>query len=285
MAKQSPLSLQSRKPPRDGEPSTFRAACVAVAVVLAGAAIYAVVIRYNPFVVLSFFGTVIFGLLIGVEVSTTWPTRATAFKVVAALLLAVLGLWAYWLTWVALTVEHGAMTALQLAQSGPLHWANFIDRLAHAYHFSLRRKLGGYAEASTLETEIAWVIEALLVMALAVFAGISKPVYRKWTIEVWSAGLSSAKLREALARGDVSLLHSHEWYPAPELLLQPVWQSYEVAFDDRPRAISIVMVDHRPANSGEIRHTRTPLVDGLSLPYRDYKALAEHLSANMGRKD
>jgi hypothetical protein len=268
----------------------LRTVCIAMAVVMVEATIYAVVIRYNPFALLSFVCTLIFGVAIGVEVSRVWYSRTRTFRLTAALLLAILGLWTHWLVWIALTVQHGAKASLHLVWSSPLHWAQFLDRLAHTYHFVLMRKNGAPAPPSSpLALECVWLGEASLIFAIAAFASINttgEPVYNKWTIEVWAGGLSSKMLREAFARGDVAPLYSRVWHDAltkpPQL---PAWKGVEFTFDNEHNAISAVMVDHRPVDTQGLPQRRTPLVESLSLPRRDYRALVNHLSRNIVIKD
>jgi hypothetical protein len=287
MAQQPHSTSQSATASRRDDGPTFRAAWIAAVVVMIEAAIYAIAIRYNPFVLLSIVCTLVFGTAIGVEVSRAWQSRARALRLAAALLLAVLGLWTHWLIWIALTVEHGVRIAGHLALSGPMEWVRFLDRLAHSRDLVLLRRNGMFGSpASALQLTGIWLGEALLVFVTAVSMGMAVPTYHRWAVEMWSTGLSFDALREALRRGDVALLRAQVWHDAmmrpPS---HPVWQSVEFGFDDEHSAISAVMIDHRPDDAHGEQQKRTLLVDGLSLTRRDYRALVKHLSDSRVIKD
>lgn len=263
------------------------------------ASLYAVVIRYNPFVYFSVIATVVFGLAIGVVASSAaqhGKSRSTLFNVASALALAMFALWVHWLIWTALRLEDGSRQAMTLATSGPSGWAGYLSWLADNYHLSIGRRARHGAEMSATQMHWVWLVEAVLVIVAALLSGWASSTGRafsevtgKWAsveldVHTSDAGLSVAELKAALERGDFALL-DEVTVVDPESENSPTeWKTLSVKLAAEPgdpqlRLISVDAVVNRRDDKGNLKQDSTTVVQNLLLPELVYDALLSRLRA------
>ncbi|WGS51635.1 hypothetical protein LFL96_09100 [Paraburkholderia sp. D15] len=263
------------------------------------AALYAVVIRYNPFIYFSFLATLLFGGLIGfiaVQASQAGKSRSLPFDLFAALLLSAFGLWAYWLIWIVLELDHGAHVAGELVFAGPATWGDFLNWLAENYHVTVSRYIGTHgAQASTDNMRWIWAGEALLVMLAAQLLAWTSSGVRifsertgKWaetTLKADVQGIDGepGALREAFERGDFSALMPLARIDPQAYRLETAWRNVDLELiaepsDDTFRAITVRTVVNRWDKKGKRKQTRTTVVEHLWIAPRDYDALLTRLA-------
>jgi hypothetical protein len=262
------------------------------------AALYAVVIRYNPLVYFSFIGTLLFGALIGfvaVQTAEAGQSRSRPFNLFSALVLALFGLWCYWLIWIVLALDHGGTIAGRLALAGPSRWFGFMGRLAENYHTSVSRLPGGHAaEASTQTMLWIWSGEALLIVAMSlamawVSSGMSAEAERArksagtslW-VDVAAVDATPEALAAVLRSGDLSILHTLVRFDPKTQRGQQTWENLELELiagfaGDSFRAISIDAVENGRDSKGAHRKRYRVVVHRLPLPASDYDALVARL--------
>jgi hypothetical protein len=160
------------------------------------AVIYAAVVRYNPFVYLSFIATLAFGVGLGVAAATTAEaglSRSRRFNLVAGLMLGLWGLWLHWVMWAYLTYDDGLDSAKALAMSGPAGWMNFLLFTSQHLHVTFGR-LGRHGPPVSEGVLLwVWAIEALVIVGLsalgAAWASGNRPfseVARQWANTDWA---------------------------------------------------------------------------------------------------
>ncbi|WP_133646514.1 hypothetical protein [Paraburkholderia flava] len=262
------------------------------------AALYAVVIRYNPLVYFSFIGTLLFGVLTGfvaVQTAEAGQSRSRLFNLFAALVLALFGLWCSWLIWIMLAVDHGGTVAGKLALEGPSGWLDFIWRLAENDHVSVSRRPGSHAaEASTQTMLWIWSGEAFLIVAMSlamawVSSGMSAEAERArkaagtslW-VDVATVDATPEALSAVLQSGDFSILHTLVRVDPKTPRGHQTWENLTLELiagfaDDPFRAISIDAVENRRDSKGAPRKRYRTVVHRLPLPTSDYDALVERL--------
>ncbi|NTX26656.1 hypothetical protein HT746_05795 [Burkholderia pyrrocinia] len=258
------------------------------------AAIYAVVIRYNPFVYVSFIATVFFGMAVGtlaVMTAESGRSRSRSFNLLAALALASFALWLHWLIWVMLELDSGVTIAGQLATSGLQGWRNFLGWLVEHYHLSVSRWLGAQkAEASTNEMSLIWALEAIAIVGLALVAARlssgSRPfseLTQKWaetTLKTERADprIASDALRAALERGDFSALKQLARVDEADHRSESEWKSLEIELlaepdDPEMRVLSVVEMNNRWSSKGKRKSTSKVMVERLLISPTEYDAL------------
>ncbi len=262
------------------------------------AALYALVVRYNPFIYFSFIATVLFGALVGFAAAAAAQagrSRSLPFNLLAALLLAVFGLWLHWLLWIALQLDHGAAVAEQLALSGPAGWKDFFTWLAQNYHLSVSRYVGSQgAAASTHDMLWIWGGEAAIVIALALLTATGATRIRlysertgKWAstaLKIEAVGIDTTPdaLRSAFERGDFSAFQQLERLDYEACRAQPSWHSVELELIAEPgdmalRAINVELITNRWDAKGKRKKNRALVVQNFLLPLAEYEALIERL--------
>jgi hypothetical protein len=184
------------------------------------AALYTVVIRYNPLVYLSFLATVGFGAALGVT-AATWAeagqSRSQAFNAGAGLVLGSWALWVHWILWTWLSFDDGSASAKALSTSGPSGWLQFLAFTSQHVHYTFGR-LGSHG-AAVSEHVLLWVwgIEAFIIVGLSALAAFwssgSRPFSesaRQWAVTDWTGEFDLPCVEEARA------------VPAPEALRRMV---------------------------------------------------------------
>lgn len=139
------------------------------------AAIYSVVIKYNPFIYFSVLATLLYGALLAVIGSFACKhakVRAPWFYGLAGACFGALGLWLQWIFWAALTYANGSETALALLTGSVEVWQDFLVQTAHSLHVTV----GKFTQSSRGELSVgnhytAWAIEAFLIFGIASLLG------------------------------------------------------------------------------------------------------------------
>lgn len=263
------------------------------------AALYAVVIRYNPFIYFSFLATLLFGALIGfiaVQATQAGKSRSLPFDLFATLVLSAFGLWAYWLIWIVLELDHGAHVAGELVFAGPATWGDFLNWLAANYHVTVSRYIGTHgAEASTDNMRWIWCGEALLVIVAAQLIAWTSSGMRifsertgKWAETTLKADVQGIDgdtdaLRAAFERGDFSALMPLARIDPQAYRQQPEWRSVDLELiaepsDEIVRAITVHTVVNRWDSKGKRKQNRTMVVEHLWIAPREYDALMARLA-------
>lgn len=134
------------------------------------AAVYTLVIRYNPLIYISCLATIGFGALLGG--AARWAcqsgrSRSRAFNAFAGLAVGLLGLWLHWLMWTWLMVPDDGATARHLAASGPGRWMDFLTYTADHRHLSVGKFGSDGAEESPTFMLWTWGFEAFAVLLLS----------------------------------------------------------------------------------------------------------------------
>jgi hypothetical protein len=264
------------------------------------AALYAVVIHYNPFAYFSFLATLIFGAMIGLAGSTAAQaghSRSTPFDLLAALALAAFGLWASWLIWIALRLEEGTQIAWQLAGEGFAQWREFLFWLAEHTHLTLSRHAGAGTPsqpASQTELFLLWGVEAALIILTALFsawAAGKDRVYSercgKWAqsalkCELEGPAMAPEAMRTALEQGRFALLEQYVPVDAQAPRLASEWKTFELellaeADDPALRILNLSALDNKLDAKGKHKKTEQSVVTNLLLPLTVYEALLERL--------
>lgn len=164
------------------------------------AAVYALVIRYNPFIYFSFLATLGFGALLGSMAGSAADagfSRSRAFNAFAGLALGVFGLWLHWLVWTWLMFDDGAATARHLATSGPAGWLDFLADTADHRQVSIGRLGSSGAQESPGFMMTTWALEALAMLALSTLAATLAPrpfseKAMKWATPDWEGDIPLA---------------------------------------------------------------------------------------------
>ncbi len=268
--------------------------------VAVSAALYSVVIHYNPFVYFSFLATLIFGALIGLAASSAaqaGKSRSLPFNLFAALVLVAFALWASWLVWIALTLERGGATASQLALADFAQWNTFFDWLAEHYRTSLSRHMGAGTPsdpASANQMLWQWGLEAALITVPALFSawvGTGMRVYSessgKWAeqalkIEVDGHDTAPEVLRASFEGGDFTQLERFVAVDASAPRESERWKSFELeliaeAADPTLRVLNLDALDNHVDAKGKLKQSRQTVVERLLLPPLVYNALIGRL--------
>jgi hypothetical protein len=265
------------------------------------AALYALVVCYNPFVYFSCIATLVFGALIGLiaaQSAQAGRSRSLLFNLLAALWLSLFSLWVHWLIWVMLKIEHGRTVAGHLAMSGIAGWRDFFLWLSTNYHLSLSRYIGSHsAEASTEQMLWTWSLEAIIVVVVALLAAwmsTDMEIYSertgKWaktelTAEVAGIDMKPDMLRRELESGDFSMLKKLSCIDPAEFRMEEKWKNLELRLiaepgDESLRAITVYAVDNRLGSNRKRRKSKEAVVRNLLMPLPEYDALLAHLRSS-----
>ena len=188
------------------------------------AAVYTVVIRYNPLIYFSCIATFIFGALLGIAAASAAEaghSRSRAFNAFAGLAVGLFGLWVHWLMWTWLMYADGLETVKHLAPSGPSGWADYLSFTANNRHMTIGRLGRTGADETPTFMMWTWALEALAVIVVAVFsAGVtlnSKPfseARQQWTRTDWEGELPVMSPDAAREVGREIDMHGVDWLAA-----------------------------------------------------------------------
>ena len=162
------------------------------------AAIYAVVVRYNPLVYFTVLASLAFGACVGMAAQISAEkgnSRNRRFDVAAAFLLSAFALWFHWIVWIAIKMPEGGGVALHMATSGVSSWLSFFDDLSIHRQLSITRG-GAHGALSPATMMTLWIVEGLLVALAAMgtaFVGHGKHAFSERTLK-WSKPDASAAL-------------------------------------------------------------------------------------------
>ncbi|HWW04675.1 hypothetical protein [Collimonas sp.] len=135
------------------------------------AAIYTLVIRYNPFIYLSCIATVLFGVSVAFMASMVaedGKSRSIYFDFFATSTLVLFALWVHWLTWITLTVDGGGDLARRLLLAGPVTWGDALQDMSRHHHLTLARRVSSQVAEATSENMLwLWGVEASLITLTA----------------------------------------------------------------------------------------------------------------------
>ncbi|RQH05639.1 hypothetical protein [Paraburkholderia dinghuensis] len=239
---------------------------VPVIIVLAG--LYALFIRYNPFIYFSIVATLLFGVCIGPITESfgkACHSRSVAFDLASALVLGIFALWVSWLIWIALSSENGVDQSMEMVRATPTEWYGFLDWLAHHRYETVSRYFGaGSKSAPTTPTEFAlkWSIKAILIVGIALLTSsmsfrdrVYSEKMKRWAVQRLKIEISGIvdtpdKLRIALEHGDFSVLDAAVPYFAPAINANGEERKcYEITLIDDPddpqlRVIDLMSVEH-----------------------------------------
>jgi hypothetical protein len=266
------------------------------------AAVYALVIRYNPLVYFSFIATLLFGACLGLAAASACEaglSRSRPFNAFAGLALALFGLWVHWLLWTWLSYEDGFESARRLALSGPAGWLDFFSFTAEHRQVAIGR-LGSRGAAETPGFMLwTWALEALAVSVVAVFSACvtlnAKPFSeprRQWARTDWEGELPSdfagavdkAQVERRIAEQGVDWLAGLAEAGAGGDASAPVMLKLScVSAPDDPACafLSLAAVTRR----GEKRKTTTSLVESLHVEAGAYARLVARLPAQPRTQD
>ncbi len=157
------------------------------------AAVYTLLIRYNPLIYISVFATIGFGALLGgvaQRACKAGQSRSRAFNAFAGFAVGLLGLWLHWLMWTWLRVPDDGATARHLAASGPGRWLDFLSFTAEHRHLSVGKFGSDGAEESPTFMLWTWGFEAFTVLLLSTLcASVSQTPFSertmKWAVTDW----------------------------------------------------------------------------------------------------
>lgn len=192
------------------------------------AAVYTLVIRYNPLIYFSCLATIGFGVLLGAVAAGACETglsRSRAFNAGAGFVVGLMALWCHWLMWTWLMFDDGGTSVRHLAASGPAGWADFLSYTADHRHLSVGKLGSAGAEESPGFMMFTWGAEAVAVLLLStvVPAFGMKPFSEKamqWTRTDWTGEfhiapdtpLEAPQVEQRIAREGLdwlAALHAH----------------------------------------------------------------------------
>jgi hypothetical protein len=158
------------------------------------AAIYSLIVRYNPLVYFTCLATFAFGGLLGAVVAKACKlgvSRSRAFNMAAGLVIGAFGLWLHWLIWSTLMFDDKGEVARHLATGGPGDWSRFFAYVAENHHVSLGRFSSDRAELSPGFLTWTWRAEALAVLLLSALVPLTaigpySEALRKWATKDWA---------------------------------------------------------------------------------------------------
>lgn len=264
------------------------------------AAIYSLVIRYNPLIYFSFIATLLFGACLGLAAASACEaglSRSRPFNAFAGLALAVFGLWVHWLLWTWLSYDDGFESARRLAASGPAGWLDFFSFTADHRQVSIGR-LGSRGATETPGFMLwTWALEALAVIVVSVFSACvtlnAKPFSesrKQWARTDWEGELPSdfagavdaAQVERRIDEQGVGWLAGLAESGGAGDEKAPVKLKLTcVSAPDDPSCafISIATVTRR----GEKGKTTTDLVESLHVEAGAYARLVARLAAQSGQ--
>ncbi len=271
------------------------------------AALYAVVVCYNPVVYFSFLATLGFGAGLAVAASSVTEaghSRSRGFNVFAGLFVGLVGWWAHWLVWTYLVYEDGMKSVANLAFSGPSGWAAFLEFTAQNLHVSIGRLGRSHAEASSGFMLWVWGLEAVLIIGIPLWvnwSGVSQTPYAEtlgqWAKTEWEGeldvpadvALDHAALKACIERDGP--MHMLAWPLATAVTPEadaPAWTTVQltcisVAHDLQSRWISLKALTHEPKvdSKGAVKVSKktTNVLSNLQLDAVVYGQLLAHLKA------
>jgi hypothetical protein len=168
------------------------------------AAVYAVVVHYNPIIYFTVVATLVFGVCVGMAAQASAEkgnSRNRRFDVAAALFAAIFALWFHWLVWTAIKMPQGAALAGRMATSGARAWLAFLDDLSIHRELSITRG-GAHGALSPTTMIVLWIVEGVLVVLAAIGAAFvchGKQAFSERT-QKWSKTDANGELR--LKNGD-----------------------------------------------------------------------------------
>lgn len=161
------------------------------------AAVYTLIVRWNPLIWFTCIATVGFGVLLGLAATmacTAGQSRSRAFNAFAGLVVGAFGLWCHWIFWTWLMFSDGGESARHLAASGPHGWEAFLDYTAENRHLTIGRLAHNGAEVGPTFLAWTWGAEALAVLLLSTLSATLgesafSEVTKQWAVDDWKGDL------------------------------------------------------------------------------------------------
>ncbi len=260
------------------------------------AAVYAVVIHYNPFVYFSFLATLALGAAVGaVAVMTAQSARSRSHKFNAALGLVFGGaaVWAQWLVWLSLNSGESWASLLQLGFSPPGVWIETLQDFSEHWHVTFSRR--GHGAALTPDNlHWIWGLEAAvitLLSGLVAALGGDGSAYNersgRWTADEVEASLavddsSVEAWRERIETAGASPLRALPVVPEGAAPDYSPWYTLKLSCvaDPGDAEFCLIRVDrvtHTRKDNGKISTSSATVSKLRFLAPDDYRALVAHL--------
>jgi len=263
-------------------------------ILLAG--IYACVIRYNPFVYVSFIATIALGVATGVVAvlnAQSALSRSRAFDTILAAVFGFAAVWTQWVVWLWLNVGDGMQEVWRVALS-PTHWIDYLSWFSQHWHVSLSRR-GHGAELSPGNLQALWWVEAVAIIGLSALAarfGGDASVFnersRRWAEKCLQAELAAddsgaPAWRDRIERdGAAALLglRRADVQGAPSV---ERWQTLDVSClaDEGDADFCLIAVDlltHTRKSDGKLSTHREAVIRPRFVSAADFARVREHLA-------
>lgn len=264
------------------------------------AAVYAVLIHYNPFVYFSFLATLALGAVVGavaVMTAQSAHSRSRSFNALLGLLFGAAAVWAQWLVWLSLNSGESWSSLLQLGFSGPSAWFDALREFSEHWHVSFSRR-GRGAELTPDNLHWLWAVEAVVISLLsALVAGLGgdsdafNERSGRWTKDEVAASLAAD---DASAESWRTRLETEGAAPLLELPVVPEgaapdyspWHTLKVSCvaDPGDAAFCLIRVDritHTRKDNGKISTSSETVLKLRFLAPDDYLALVQHLKSTV----
>lgn len=215
-------------------------------------------------------------------------SRSPRFNQFTAIGLALLVIWARWITTLVMAGKHQEATAF--ATSGPVGWVRILADLATWQQEALANPL------SPTWLAVGWAAECFLMVALAqtLARGTAQEPYseatRAWATQQFTSELhwphgpdAKALLAQLSTEGIAVLLALPRTADLTHASIATQWQTvdlkaFSVASDVDARWLTITLGTHTRNDNGKVTTQRQPVLDGWQLDNDQFKALADQAS-------
>jgi hypothetical protein len=134
------------------------------------AALYAVVIRYNPFIYFSFIATALFAALVGIGATMSAQSalsRSRLFNTAMGVCFGAFAVWVQWLVWLRISTDQTWSEVAHLGFSGPDVWLDYLGTMSRQWHLSISRMGRHGAQLSPAMLESVWWAEAIAIVLIS----------------------------------------------------------------------------------------------------------------------
>jgi len=214
-------------------------------------------------------------------------SRSQGFNRIAAGGLALVTLWARWIT--TLLMYRHSQQAAEFAVSGPPGWARILGDFAAWTHTASPDQLSVGLQA------FGWALECLVMVTMSAWIGKAaaqapySETARAWAKKsfagelFWPGGNSDALLDRLKQQGTAALLQLLRAAELTQSSIASQWwtvsvEGHWVESDPGARWLRVDVVVHARDDAGKVKSTRQTVLDMWQVGEADYSAVADHLA-------
>jgi hypothetical protein len=269
------------------------------------AALYALVIRYNPFIYFSFIATALFAALVGIGATMSAQSalsRSRSFNTVMGICFGAFAAWAQWLIWLRISTDQTWSEVAHLGFGGPDVWLDYLGTMSRQWDLSISRIGRHGAQLSPAMLKGVWWTETIsIVLISAMTASMSGDTDAfnersgRWTTRMLDGELladeaNADEWRSRIEAHGVKPLLALPRAAARKAPAASTWHTLKVScLSDETDAdfclITVERLTHTRKEDGKVKVRSERVLKLRFLEPAAYRALFQHLQSDAAASD